>query len=84
MTPCRYYYAVTVEPGDLAGAFIVPGLVYYLLHKPERPKRMGVLAVAMMVMGAILIPTSLTAFFLGASTPAHTDAHAHNASAKAL
>lgn len=53
--------------GSIAGTsitFIVPGLVYYLLHKDHRTACIGRLALAMMAFGAVLVPVSLTVAFL--------------------
>jgi hypothetical protein len=44
--------------------FIVPGLVYYLLHKHRRRALIGRLALLMIVVGVVMIPTSLAAAFL--------------------
>ena len=53
--------------GSVAGTaitFIVPGLIYYLLHKGARRTPLGLAALAMAVIGTALVPVSLTAAFL--------------------
>ena len=63
--------------GSLAGTsitFIVPGLVWFLLHKHRRRSLMGGLSLLMLVLGVILVPTSLTAAFVHVDGPAPPNA----------
>ena len=56
--------------GSLNGTsitFIVPGLVYYLLHPGRRRGATGMLAVGVALLGVVIVPVSLVAAFLPAA-----------------